>query len=111
MSRKIIVQNTGDRAYTKHRYLFSFGGVGSTHVLVYADSIDDGLEHAADALVDNELFGHITPHDSDESLGCDCTDPFECDSHTYTEAGWLTAHEWTVAEDPSNAVLVQFARQ
>lgn len=92
-----------------NRYLFSFGAIGTTYVLVYAGNIDDGLEIAAQWLADNEMWGHITLH-TETDLGCDCSDPFECESHTYTESGWLTSHEWFVNEPISNMELRRIHR-
>lgn len=108
----INLANPNEKRWARHRYLLSFGCVGSTHVLVYGDSIDDALEVAAKWLAENELWGHITPHTevrSSDDLGCDCGDPFDCDSHTYTESGWLTSWEWFVSE-PSDAELVKLNR-
>ena len=95
------------------RFLFSFGVIGTTYVLVYAGSLEDGLEIAAEWLADNEMFGHITPHTTtriQDELGCDCKDPFECEAHTYTESGWLASSEWFVHEPISNYNLRRIHR-
>lgn len=104
----INVANPGDKQWTRNRYLFSFGAIGSTFILAYGNGLEDALETAAELLVEREWWGHITPHErvkSSDDLGCDCEDPFECESHTYTGSGWLTSCEWGVTADPTNKDL------
>lgn len=106
-SARVKLNSTAPRGGPRYgRFLFSFGAIGTIWVLVYAGSLGDALEIAAEWLADNKMWGHITPHDKPkEELGCDCTDPFECDNHTYTESGWLDGHEWRVDELITNADL------
>lgn len=80
------------------RYLFTFGCVGMSFVLVYDWSIYDALEKAAEYCVDRGWTGHVAPLSSTpEDLGLERgQDPDE--SLTYTESGWLTSHEWFVDE-------------
>ena len=105
MSSKIEIANPSDKNIWNTQYLFTFGQVGVTSVLAYASSVEEALEEAASHLLAAGYHGHITPH-GDDDLGCDCDDPFECDSHTYTESGWLTSYEWSVSE-PSKSDLVR----
>ena len=93
-------------------FLFWFGAVGSTPVLVFNDSLEDALEEAAGVLVDEGMVGHIMEHGSAalqelydeaaEDLPEDATfeevqQAAEADL-TYTESGMLTSYEWGVNE-------------
>ena len=111
MTKRIEVANPDEKGFGTTLFLFQFGCVGTTNILAYGYSVDAALEEAADKLVELGYFGHITPHDAPkDDLGCDCDDPFECDSHTYTEAGWLTSYEWTYTESPTNEMLQSIVR-
>lgn len=104
----IHIVNPDDKQWTRHRYLFTFGQVGCAFMLVYGNEPCEALELAAEFCAEQEWYGFVTPHEQvaeSDDLGCDCANPFECDSHTYTEAGWLTSWEWTFCEDPSNETL------
>ena len=105
---RIQVANIDDKGFGTSRFLFQFGVIGTTNVLAYGYGIEGALEAAAEYLLESEYFGHITPHGED--IGCDCDDPFECDSHTYTESGFLTSHAWFVQENLSNAELSSLVR-
>ena len=110
MSKRIEVANPTEKSFGTTPYLFRFGVVGTTNVLAYGYCIEDALEAAAEYLADSEYFGHITPHDAPQGdLCCDCDDPFDCESHTYTEAGWLTSHEWFVNETTQSDLIDEFA--
>ena len=116
MKKKINVANPGANTLGEKPFLFGFGSVGTTWVLAYGYSLDEALEEAADWLHDRKLWGHITPHDGTDvgtyALGCDCPDPFDCDSHTYTEAGWLSSEEWFVqGVDWDRDAIISFYRQ
>ena len=110
---KINVVNADEKLYGGKAFMFAFGSVGTRWVLSYALDIGEALEVAAEWLADRELWGHITPHDWGlDELGCDCADPFECDSHTYTESGWLSSGEWfLVGEDWNRDDIISFYRQ
>lgn len=58
MSSPLTIINPSDRDYTSHRYVLWFGACASTHLMVYASSIDDALEECAEWLADNAP-GHI----------------------------------------------------
>jgi hypothetical protein len=108
---KINVVNPTTRRYSRHSYLFWFGNVGSTVVLTYADSWEDALEDAAEWLLEEGLFGHITPHEKAGDLDCDClSENPECESHTITESGFLTSYEFTGREDVSKMELIEIHR-
>lgn len=108
MSKRIEIANPSEKGFGTNAYLFRFGVVGTTSVLAYGYSVDEALEEAAEYLVECEYFGHITPHGED--LGCDCSDnPYECDSHTYTEAGWITDCYWRVSDVTRDALIAEFA--
>ena len=107
MTKRIEIANPAEKGFGTKPYLFQFGVFGTTSVLAYGYGIEEALEEAAEYLAKCEYFGHITPHGED--LGCDCADPYECDSHTYTEAGWLTSHEWFVGDVTRDALIAEFA--
>jgi hypothetical protein len=130
MSQLVLV-NPSDKSWTRHRYVLSFGAVGTTHLLVWGNGLDDALEEAAEYLADNAP-GHIMRHDSDElgellneamgelypqydsfealtsELQWACEEKATADL-THTEAGYLTSYEWFVTlEDPTRAELKAF---
>ena len=129
--RKINVANASNKSWTRHRYILWFGACGATYVLVYANSLDDALEEAADWLADNAP-GHLTTHSSGElkDLYTESLndwrqehegEPSEEDEWriqedatadlTYTEAGWLTSYEWGISgEDLTPAEIRTLAR-
>jgi len=110
MSKRIAVANPANKSFGTTPFLFRFGVMGVTNVLAYGYSLEDALEDAAGYLVESEYFGHITPHEApQDDLGCDCDDPSACDSHTYTEAGWLTSYEWGVHEVSREELISEFA--
>ena len=119
-----------------HRYVLWFGAYAETRVLVYAHSLEEALEAAAqeirergwiglftepdyaDALEDLQRDGKI-PQDVtwEEISTCDVIDEVsdkvlsraQADL-TYTEAGWIASWEWgIVAEDPSREELLAIA--
>ncbi len=109
-ARRPQVANPHEKGFGTTAYLFRFGVMGCTNVIAYAYSVDDALEAAADHLVERGYLGHITPHDAPQGdLCCDCDDPFDCDSHTYTEAGWLTSYEWTFCEFDRAEAIAEFS--
>jgi hypothetical protein len=99
-------------------FLFWFGAVGSTPVVVFNDSLDDALEEAAALLLDEGMVGHIMPYGSAElqELYDEAAEDLPEDASeeevreaaeadlTYTESGFLTSYEWGVndllAPDP-----------
>lgn len=91
-------------------HLLWFGRCSPIYVLVYSHTLEDALEDAAQWLADSKLWGLITPHSEPQSaLCCDCTDPLECDSHTYTESGWLASEEWGIVGSPiTRSELIAF---
>lgn len=108
----INVANPNEKQWARHRYLFTFGAPWPTFVLAYGDCVEDALEAAAEWLAENGLDGLITPHEnvhSSDDLRCDCENPFDCESHTYTESGWLTSWEWRV-DEVENDTLVRLNR-
>ena len=108
MTKRIEVANPTEKGFGTTPFLFQFGCVGTTNILAYGYSVDAALEEAAEKLIDLGYLGHITPHEApQEDLCCDCDDPFDCESHTYTESGWLTSHEWTYIENPAKDYLVR----
>ncbi len=130
MQAPLVVVNPSERDYTDHRFVLSFGAVGTTHLLVWGH-LDDALETAAEWLAEHAP-GHIMAHDSDElqelfneamgelypeSESIDDLDPEQverCQEQatadlTYTEAGYLTSYEWFITlENPTRSELKSF---
>ena len=112
IGNEINVANASEKRWSRNRFLLIFGQMGSTYLLVYSDSLEDAIEVAGDWLLEEKLFGHITPHSAPkEDLCCDCENPFDCESHLYTEAGWISNDEWFVNENPSNDQLRKIHHQ
>ena len=57
----ITMVNPTEREYASHDYVLWFGGCGTTNLRVWADSLEDALEIAADWLKEHAP-GHIMPH-------------------------------------------------
>lgn len=105
----------------KPTFLFSFGAYGDTHVLVFDQGIEAGLESAAEVLREREpgLFEEPDYVDAAKDLGLEwpaelseLTDEQREAIHdhatqdlTYTESGYLVSWEWTVADAPDAATL------
>lgn len=130
--RSVYLANPTDRHYTSHRFVLWFGAYGTTNVMVWADSLDDAIEVAAEFLADHAP-GHITPNWGEEhkalvaevcsEKGIEFPAGFDaledearyaiCEQAeadlTLTESGFLTSHEWGIQlEDPTRADLDQF---
>lgn len=102
------VANPSDHNWIDGLWALTFGASGSEHVLVWADSVEDALEEAAEWLKDTGKIGYFVPDDEmreryDEALakaGGDeekATEVAEQDL-TLTEAGYIPSHEWFVDE-------------
>lgn len=104
------IANPHDFATWENLYHFRFGAYGTTHVLVYAHGLEDGLEEAAGWLETNAP-GHLVTIGRDEfeasrrELAEEMNVPAEDVSDediqqhaeadlTYTESGYLVSHEW-----------------
>lgn len=127
----LTIVNPSNRSWTSHRYVLSFGAVGTTHLMAYANSLEDALEECAEWLA-KHAPGHIMPmygeehmaliHEQAEEHGLTPEALQELDDDqrydveqdavadmTYTEAGYLTSYEWFITlEDPSRAEIKAF---
>lgn len=102
------VANPGEEAFTERLWAFQFGSSGTARVLVWADSIEDGLEKATEYLRDHGKPGYFESDDSmkeryEEALrevGGDEEKAHEKaeEGLTYTESGYVPSHEWWVDE-------------
>ena len=105
--------NPDETVFTGAAYTFRFGAYGETTVVVIQrpDHVEDALETAAECLKEHApgLFSEPDYVDACRDRNCDCCvlkAEQPCDEcrehaeadHTYTEAGWLLSHEWTVDE-------------
>lgn len=121
MSSPLTIINPNDRNWTRHRFVLSFGAHAPTHLMVYANSLDDALEECGEWLLEHEP-GHF--HDPDYSgvatekactqcipneVFCDDCQQVAVTDMTYTESGWLLSWEWSITlEDPSRAEIKAF---
>ena len=130
--RSVTLVNPTDRDWSRHRFVLQFGAYGSTNLMVWANSLDDAIETAAEWLAEHAP-GHVIPiwgeeHKDlirevcsergiefpggfealdDETKYAICADA-ETDL-TMTESGFLRSYEWTIAaEDPTRAELDAF---
>lgn len=134
MSAPLTIINPNDRNWTRHRFVLWFGWFGTcvpTHLMVYANGLDDALEECADWLAANEP-GHLMPLYGDEHMaliaevatehGLTLAQLDEVDEQqrfdleqdatadcTYTEQGYLTSYEWGISlENPTRAEVKAF---
>jgi hypothetical protein len=134
MPRKLNVVNSSDKSWSSHSFILTFGAYGSTHLLVYADNLDDAVEISAQWLAKNAP-GHIMLHDDPtltdlrreacEEAGLVWPPPADANMDayyaafetaeadlTYTESGYLTSHEWMIsAENPTPSQIREFVRR
>lgn len=97
--------------YTLPLFRFSLGAYGWTRVLVFAQSLESGLEMVGEWCA-KHAPGHLTQPDYAEAAedigstwrpGADTDPPQEVIDAaeadlTYTESGWIVSHEWHVDE-------------
>lgn len=130
--RSVVLVNTWDQSWTRHRYVLSFGAYGSTNLMVWANDLDSAIEESAEYLA-KHAPGHVMREWSDEhkdlvkevceERGVQWPEGFEaledeqkgeiCEQAeadlTHTESGFLTSYEWGISlEDPSRAELDAF---
>ncbi len=135
--RCVELVNQDDRSWTRHRYVLWFGACAPTRLMVWANSLDDALEEAAEHLAEHAPglvmkewgdehktlvaeacaergitfpVGFEKMEDDDTSLVSkwEITDQAEADL-TRTESGFLTSYEWGIdLEDPTRAELEEF---
>ena len=130
--RRVELVNPTDRSFTRHRFVLEFGAYGTTRLMVWADSLCDAVETAAEHLA-KWAPGHIMPawgeahvalvKEACEEAGHSYPEGFEaledeekweiCASAeadlTLTESGFLTSHEWALGmEDPTRADLDRY---
>lgn len=127
----------GTKGWARHSYVLWFGSHAATNILVYADSLEDALEDAAQEIQERGWLGLFTEPDYEDALedlirdgeipaGTTMEDIKTCglidDQYsekvlraaetdlTYTESGWIASWEWgIVAEDPTKEELLQIA--
>jgi len=102
---RIHAANPSDREYSRRSFILWFGCSGTTLVLVYADSLEDAVEEAAEYCAGQGWVGLVIPHEDPDPVG-DGSDPFECEGLMHTESGWVSSYEWGIfAEDPTPAQI------
>jgi hypothetical protein len=130
--RYAYLVNPVDRDWTKHRFVLWFGACAPTRLMVWANSLDDALEEAAEWLAENAPGNIMKDWEEEhkalvsevcEERGITFPDGFDalpdeakwaiCDEAesdlTRTESGFLTSYEWGIdLEDPSRADLDTF---
>lgn len=113
--------NPNDRDWTRHRYILAFGAIGTTHCLVYANSIDDALDEAIDWLADNAP-GHLADDQVAEAYNeaiAEGLSEEQADDRAYVDitVGGNDGHailswEWFIlAEDPSRSEILAYTER
>lgn len=116
----IVLVNPSDRDWTKHRYVLWFGAYGSTRLMVWANSLEDGLDAAVDWIVDHAP-GLLSDDEVEAayeealSLGSDEENAQRIATVDKTCAGnasnYLNSWEWgIVCEDPTRAQLEELLK-
>lgn len=73
MQTKLNVANPHDREYTRARFVLHFGAYGWTHVLVYADHLEDALDEAVDWL-EEHAPGLLVSREEERELLCEAAE-------------------------------------
>lgn len=114
------IANPTDHDWTSGLFALTFGAVGTTYVLAWANSADDALEEAADYLEEAGKSGYFVPEDVmrqhyeeakaelGEGAEEDAVHQKAEEDLTYTEAGYIPSHEWWVNE--ASPELVKLAK-
>ena len=119
--RTLNIVNPSDRDWTRHRYILAFGAIGTTHCLVYANSLEDALDEAIDWLVDNAP-GHIADDLVAETYKSAIADGMteevatECAYRDVTVGGncgnSIISWEWfIISEDPSREEILAYTER
>jgi hypothetical protein len=113
---KIRIVNPNDVNFYKHSYVLQFGAYGDTRLLVYASSLDSGLEECIDWLADNApgLLADDEVTDAyNEAINQGKTEEqayeYATTDMTPGDNGhYIASHEWAiVAEDPTREQLFE----
>lgn len=110
--------NPGDKSWTRHNYVFAFGGpYSSKYVRAWANSLDDALDEAVDWLSDHapgllcdkevgEEYERLIAEGKSEEEAME-----EAEMDTTPAGGYgqrIRSEEWSiVAEDPSRERVLQ----
>lgn len=115
-TRKIVPVNGGDRDWTKHRYILSFGAYGDTLLMVWANSLDDALDECVDWIADNApglLADEQVTEAYNEAIAAGMSEEdaqAEAETDTTSAGGYghyILSWEWAiVAEDPDRATIL-----
>jgi hypothetical protein len=108
---KLVAINSGDKAWTRKRWILWFGATGSTYLLVWANSLDDALDECVDWIADRAkgLLADSEVNDEYNRLVAEGIDEEEAQQQAEvdtTQAGneghYLHSREWGIyAENPS----------
>lgn len=111
------IVNPSDKGWTSHRYILSFGAYGDTHLLVWANHLQDALDEAIDWLVDNAP-GHIVDDQVNEAYaeaiaeGKSEDEAYEIAEEDTTSGGncgnHILSYEWSMIEDPDRETVIRF---
>jgi hypothetical protein len=114
------IANPTDHDWVSGLFAMTFGATGSSHVLVWANGVEDALEEAADYLEETGKSGHFVPEDImrqhyeearaelGEGADEDAVSQKAEEGLTYTESGYIPSHEWWV--DDASPELVKLAK-
>mgnify|MGYP001574547708 CR=1 FL=1 len=115
MTTTLTIVNPGAAA---HRWILAFGAYGDTHLMVWADNLNDALDESIDWIADHApgLLVDDAVHEAYRSgiaEGLDeeaAQDAATVDTTCNGNCGhYINAWEWTiVAEDPSREMILAY---
>jgi hypothetical protein len=107
---ELSICNGSERTARSHAWLFSAGAYATERAIVFADSIEDGLEYFGEWCKEHApgLFSPPDYADAAKDLGIAWPTEDEATlekvrehaetDHTYTESGWFLSWEWFASE-------------
>jgi hypothetical protein len=102
----VHIANPSEWVWARNLFEIQFGAYGATHIAVWADNLSDAVDIAAEYAADRGWTGLVQPHDEvyaevQEWVDAGDIGDSEEEMHEaidenwhYTEAGYITAHEW-----------------
>lgn len=115
--RTLYLINPAERDYTRHRFVFWFGQIGTIYASVWANNLDDGLEIAGDwlkeyepdMLCDDEVQEEYERLMEEGYTEEEAQDAAIVDTLQLENGSYLASWDWGIdMEDPTRAQLVEF---
>jgi len=112
----IVSVNGSDRSWTHHRYIFAFGAHGNYRLMVWANSVEDALDHctgwieenAPGLFCDDAVAQEFNDAKAQGLTDEEATEIAETDVTTLDGTHYIPSWEWTiVAEDPTRSQILE----